>query len=120
MSDDLGTTIDESDIPAEYAEQAKEYRAAMVEAAAEVNEELMEKFFEDGDLSTEDIMYGIRTRTIAGQMTPVLCGTSLPQQGRAAALGRDRGLFTLAGGYRSREGLEQGRRQGADARAFGR
>jgi elongation factor G len=80
-TDDMGTTIDESDIPAEYIDQANEYRAAMVEAAAEANEELMEKFFEQGDLSHEDIMTGIRQRTVAGTMTPVLCGTSYRNKG---------------------------------------
>ena len=53
----------------------------MVEAAAEANEELMEKFFEEGDLSHEDILFGIRQRTIAGTMTPVLCGTSYRNKG---------------------------------------
>ena len=79
--DDLGTTIDESDIPDQYLDQANEYRALMVEAAAEANEELMEKFFEEGDLSHEDIMFGIRSRTVAGTMTPVLCGTSYRNKG---------------------------------------
>ena len=79
--DDLGNTIQESDIPAEYLEQAQQYRNEMVEAAAEANEELMEKFFEEGDLSHEDILFGIRQRTIAGTMTPVLCGTSYRNKG---------------------------------------
>ena len=79
--DDLGNTIQESDIPAEYLEQAQQYRSEMVEAAAEANEELMEKFFEEGDLSHEDILFGIRQRTIAGTMTPVLCGTSYRNKG---------------------------------------
>ncbi len=79
--DDLGNTIQESDIPAEYLEQAQQYRNEMVEAAAEANEELMEKFFEEGDLSHEDILSGIRQRTIAGSMTPVLCGTSYRNKG---------------------------------------
>ena len=79
--DDLGNTIQESDIPAEYLEQAQQYRSEMVEAAAESNEELMEKFFEEGDLSHDDILSGIRQRTIAGTMTPVLCGTSYRNKG---------------------------------------
>ncbi len=79
--DDLGNTIQESDIPAEYLEQAQQYRNEMVEAAAEANEELMEKFFEEGDLSHDDILSGIRQRTIAGTMTPVLCGTSYRNKG---------------------------------------
>ena len=79
--DDMGTIIEEQEIPAEYMEQAEQYRAEMVEAAAEANEELMEKFFEEGDLSHDDIMMGIRMRTIAGTMTPVLCGTSYRNKG---------------------------------------
>ena len=79
--DDLGNTIQESDIPAEYLEQAQQYRNELVEAAAEATEELMEKFFEEGDLSHEDILFGIRQRTIAGTMTPVLCGTSYRNKG---------------------------------------
>lgn len=79
--DDLGTIIDESDIPAEYVDQANEYRAKMVEAAAEANEGLMEKFFEEGDLSVSDIVAGIRERTLSGTMTPVLCGTSYRNKG---------------------------------------
>ena len=79
--DDLGNTIQESDIPAEYLEQAQQYHSEMVEAAAEANEELMEKFFEEGDLSHDDILSGIRQRTIAGTMTPVLCGTSYRNKG---------------------------------------
>ena len=79
--DDLGNTIQESEIPAEYLEQAQQYRSEMVEAAAEANEELMEKFFEEGDLSHDDILSGIRQRTIAGTMTPVLCGTSYRNKG---------------------------------------
>ena len=79
--DDLGNTIQESDIPAEYLEQAQQYRSEMVEAAAEANEELREKFFDEGDLSHDDILSGIRQRTIAGTMTPVLCGTSYRNKG---------------------------------------
>jgi elongation factor G len=79
--DDLGTVIEEQEIPAEYMEQAEQYRAEMVEAAAEADEELMEKFFEEGELSHDDIVKGIRMRTIAGTMTPVFCGTSYRNKG---------------------------------------
>ncbi|MGI6239869.1 MAG: elongation factor G, partial [Christensenellales bacterium] len=79
--DDMGNKIDESEIPDEYAEQAAEYRAALVEAAAEADEALMEKFFDEGDLTQAEIMQGIRARAIAGTMTPVLCGTSYRNKG---------------------------------------
>ena len=79
--DDLGTVMDETDIPAEYMEQAEQYHSEMVEAAAEADEALMEKYFEEGELTHDEIMYGIRKRTIEGTMTPVLCGTSYRNKG---------------------------------------
>ncbi len=80
-TDDLGTTMDETEIPADMQEKAEEYRAAMVEAVAETDEALMEKFFEDGDLSVEDIKSGLRKATIAGTINPVLCGTAYRNKG---------------------------------------
>jgi len=79
--DDLGNVVEETDIPAEMTIQAEEYRNQLVEAAAEADEELMEKFFEEGELTEEEIRYGIRKRTIEGSMTPVLCGTSYRNKG---------------------------------------
>ena len=79
--DDLGTVMDETDIPAEYMEQAEQYHSEMVEAAAEADEALMEKYFEEGELTHDEIMYGLRKRTIEGTMTPVLCGTSYRNKG---------------------------------------
>ena len=80
-TDDLGTTMDETDIPADMQEKAEEYRMAMVEAVAETDEALMEKFFEEGDLSVEDIKSGLRKATIAGTINPVLCGTAYRNKG---------------------------------------
>ena len=80
-TDDLGTTMDETEIPADMQEKAEEYRAAMVEAVAETDEALMEKFFEEGDLSVEDIKSGLRKATIAGTINPVLCGTAYRNKG---------------------------------------
>ena len=79
--DDLGNVVEETDIPAELQIQADEYRNQLVEAAAEADEALMEKFFEEGELTEEEIRYGIRKRTIEGTMTPVLCGTSYRNKG---------------------------------------
>jgi len=69
------------DIPAELVEDAKKWREAMVESAAEANEDLMNKYLENGDLSEEDITLGLRTRTIAGEIQPMLCGTAFKNKG---------------------------------------
>ncbi|HTH80507.1 MAG TPA: elongation factor G [Ramlibacter sp.] len=69
------------DIPAELVELAKEWREKMVEAAAEANEELMNKYLEDGDLTEAEITFGLRTRTIAGEIQPMLCGTAFKNKG---------------------------------------
>ena len=79
--DEMGTTMDETDIPANLREMAEEYHGQMVEAAAEADDELMEKYLDGGELSHEEIMRGIRKATIAGSMTPVLCGTSYRNKG---------------------------------------
>jgi elongation factor G len=72
-------TFDE--IPAELVESAKEWREKMVEAAAEANEELMNKYLEEGDLTEAEITLGLRTRTIAGEIQPMLCGTAFKNKG---------------------------------------
>ena len=69
------------DIPAELLETAKEWREKMVEAAAEANEDLMNKYLEEGDLSEEEITNGLRVRTIAGEIQPMLCGTAFKNKG---------------------------------------
>ena len=79
--DELGTTMDETDIPANLVAQAEEYHAKMVEAAAEADDELMMKYLDGEELTHDEIMYGIRKCTIEGKMTPVLCGTSYRNKG---------------------------------------
>ena len=79
--DEMGTTMDETDIPAELLEQAQEYREKMVEAAAECDDELMMKFLDGGELTQEEIKLGLRKGTIAGKLNPVLCGTSYRNKG---------------------------------------
>jgi elongation factor G len=64
------------DIPAELVEDAKKWRENMVEAAAEASETLMNKYLEEGDLTEEEITSGLRTRTIASEIQPMLCGTA--------------------------------------------
>ncbi len=79
--DDLGTKMEVDDIPEEYREQAEEYHNQLVEAVAETDDELMEKFFEGHELTIDEIKSAIRKATIAGKMNPVLCGTSYRNKG---------------------------------------
>jgi elongation factor G len=76
-----GMKFDYKDIPADLQAQAKEWREKMVEAAAEASEELMNKYLEEGDLSEAEIKLGIRTRTLATEIQPMLCGTAFKNKG---------------------------------------
>ena len=69
------------DIPAELQDEAQKWRENMIEAAAEASEELMNKYLEEGELSEEDIIKGLRTRTIACEIQPMLCGTAFKNKG---------------------------------------
>jgi elongation factor G len=69
------------DIPADLVDVANKWRENMVEAAAEASEELMNKYLENGELSEEDIIRGIRTRTIATEIQPMLCGSAFKNKG---------------------------------------
>ena len=80
-ADELGTVMDETEIPADLVEMAEEYRSRMVEAAAEADDELMMKYLDEGELTIDEIRYGIRKATIDNKMTPVLCGTSYRNKG---------------------------------------
>jgi len=79
--DDKGTTYREEEIPAELMELAEEYRSNMIEAAAEANEELMNKYLEGGELTIEEIKAGLRQRTIACEIVPAVCGSSFKNKG---------------------------------------
>ncbi len=79
--DDKGTSYREEEIPAELVDLANEWRSNMVESAAEANEELMNKYLEEGDLSVEDIKAGLRQRTIACEIVPAVCGSSFKNKG---------------------------------------
>jgi len=76
-----GTKFDYADIPAELQAQADEWREKLVEAAAESSEELMNKYLEGNALSEEEINAGLRVRTIAGEIQPMLCGTAFKNKG---------------------------------------
>lgn len=79
--DDKGTSYREEEIPAELVDMANEWRSNMVEAAAEANEELMNKYLEEGELSIEEIKAGLRQRTIACEIVPAVCGSSFKNKG---------------------------------------
>ena len=79
--DDLGKDVNVTDVPADMADAVEEARMAIVEAAAESDDALMEKFFEEGDLSIEEIKVGLRKATIAMKVIPVLCGSSYKNKG---------------------------------------
>ena len=79
--DDKGLDLEVTEIPAEFKEQADKYRAELVEVAAEQDDALMEKYFETGDLTVEEIKKGLRIGTIAGKINPVVCGTSFKNKG---------------------------------------
>jgi len=81
-----GTKFEYVDIPADLQEKAQEWREKMLEAAAEASEELMNKYLEEGDLSEEDIKAGLRQRTIASEIVPMLCGTAFKNKGVQAML----------------------------------
>ena len=76
-----GTKFEYGEVPAELKEQALEWREKMLEAAAESNEEIMNHYLENGDLSEDMIMKGIRDRTIACEIQPTLCGTAFKNKG---------------------------------------
>jgi len=81
-----GMKFDLRDIPSELLATAKEWREKMVESAAEASEELMNKYLEEGDLSEAEIKRGLRQRTIANEIVPMLCGSAFKNKGVQAML----------------------------------
>ena len=79
--DDLGKDFRKEPIPEDMVELAEEYRAKLVEEAASASDELMEKFFEEGDLTEEEIIAGLRTRCLNMDAIPMLCGSSYKNKG---------------------------------------
>ncbi|MEE4175689.1 MAG: elongation factor G [Xanthomonadales bacterium] len=84
--EDMGMTYEARDIPAEMADECQEWREHMLEAAAEASEELMEKYLEEGDLTEEEVRKGLRTRTLAGEIVPAMCGSAFKNKGVQAML----------------------------------
>jgi elongation factor G len=85
-NEDLGATYKEENIPDDLVDVCEGLREKMVEAAAEADEELLEKYLESGDLSQEEIISGIRTRTLNGDIVPVVCGSAFKNKGVQAML----------------------------------
>jgi len=81
-----GMKFEYGDIPADLVDTCNEWREKLVEVAAEVSEELMNKYLEEGDLSEEEIKQALRTRTIAGEIVPMLCGSAFKNKGVQAML----------------------------------
>ena len=79
--EDMGTTFELKDIPEDMQDIANEWREKMVESAAESNEEIMDKYLEEGDLSEEDIRSGLRERTLNNEIVPCLCGSAFKNKG---------------------------------------
>ncbi len=81
-----GMKFEEREIPDSLLEDAKSWREKMIETAAEANEELMNKYLEEGDLPVEDIKKGLRIRTINNEIVPMLCGSAFKNKGVQAML----------------------------------
>ena len=79
--DTAGKDVEVTDIPAEYQEQAELHRLELIERVAEHNDDMMEKYLEDGEFTTAEIMAGIRNATLAVKINPVLCGSSFKNKG---------------------------------------
>lgn len=80
-SNDLGTDVEIGEIPEEYKAQAEEYREKLVEAVAELDEDLMEKYFAGEEITLEELKAGIRKATLSVQFYPVVCGTAFKNKG---------------------------------------
>ena len=81
-----GMKFERKPVPAELLDEAKEWHGKMVEAAAEANEELMNKYLESNELSVEEVKKGLRLRTINNEIVPMLCGTAFKNKGVQAML----------------------------------
>ncbi len=117
-----GMKFDLRDIPAELVDTCKKWREAMVEAAAESSEEMMNKYLEEGDLSEADIIQGLRTRTIASEIVPMMCGSAFKNKGVQAMLDKVVELMPAPTDIPPVKGElesgEQGERRAADDEKF--
>ncbi|BCX88803.1 elongation factor G [Methylomarinovum tepidoasis] len=81
-----GNRFEERDIPEDMVSACEEWREKMIEAAAEADDELMDKYLEEGELTIEEIKRGLRARTLAGEIVPALCGSAFKNKGVQALL----------------------------------
>jgi len=81
-----GTEYEEREIPGHMLDDCREAREVLVEAVAEANDSLMDKYLDDGELSVEEIKLGLRERTLANEMVPALCGSAFKNKGVQAML----------------------------------
>ena len=84
--DDQGLTYTAQDVPEDLLAEAEYWREELVESAAEANEELMEKYLDDGELTEDEIREGVRVRTLANEIVPALCGSAFKNKGVQAML----------------------------------
>lgn len=84
--EDCGMTYQEAEIPADIQGRCEELREAMIEAAAEANEDFMNKYLEEGELTDAEIKAGIRARTLSGEIVPIFCGSAFKNKGVQALL----------------------------------
>ena len=84
--EDKGISYTAEDVPADMLDEAEHLREEMIECAAEANEELMEKYINDGELSEDDIRAGLRIRTLSSEIVPALCGSAFKNKGVQAML----------------------------------
>ena len=84
--DDQGLTFEEQEVPVDILSACESLRESMVESAAEANEELMNEYLENGELSAEQIKEGIRIRTLANEIVPAFCGSAFKNKGVQAVL----------------------------------
>jgi elongation factor G len=117
-----GMKFDLRDIPANLLDTCKKWREAMLEAAAESSEELMNKYLEEGDLSEADILAGLRARTIASEIVPMMCGSAFKNKGVQAMLDKVVELMPAPTDIPPVKGEldngEQGERRAADEEKF--
>jgi elongation factor G len=117
-----GMKFDLRDIPAELLDTCKKWREAMLEAAAESSEELMNKYLEEGDLPEADILAGLRARTIASEIVPMMCGSAFKNKGVQAMLDKVVELMPAPTDIPPVQGEldngEQGERKAADDEKF--
>ncbi len=85
-SDNMGVTYEAREIPEDLLPEAREWRGRMIEAAAEADEELLEKYLDKGELSEDEIRRGLRARTLRNEIVPALCGSAFKNKGVQALL----------------------------------